>query len=70
MKPILILRVNVGKDHGGVLPLNIFYNNDSYFREATEQFCSQHPALNDPNIKEIIYGQIKSGVTYSLQKEK
>lgn len=36
MKPLLILRVNVGSKYGGVIPLNIYHDNDQYFKEVAE----------------------------------
>ncbi len=67
MKPIVILKINVGDEHGGIIPVNIFYNDDSYFKGLTSELCSKYPALNDPSIREIIYAQIKSGVIYALK---
>ena len=70
MRPILVLRINVGPESGGVIPLQIFYNDDSYFKQVTDNLCSQFPILNEQRIKDMIYAQIKSGVMYSLEKHK
>lgn len=47
MKPIVILKINVGEEAGGILPLPVLYNDDNYFRDLTEDFCSKHPVLSD-----------------------
>lgn len=70
MKPILILRINVGPECGGVIPLKIFYNDDAYFKQVTDNICKQFPMLNETRIKDMIYAQIKSGVVYSIEKHK
>lgn len=55
MKPILILKVNVGEEAGGILNLPVLYNDNNYFRDLAEDFCSSYPMLNDPSIVNIIY---------------
>jgi hypothetical protein len=42
MKPILILKINLGEEAGGIVPLKVLYNDDNYFRDLTDEFCSLH----------------------------
>lgn len=55
MKPILILKVNVGTEMGGIIPLQVLYNDENYFKDLAEQFCEKHPILNDESIKEVLF---------------
>ena len=54
MKPILILKVNVGAEYGGVIPLEVLYNDENYFRDLIDDFSKKHPVLNDESIKEVL----------------
>ena len=54
MKPILILKVNVGPEYGGIIPLEVLYNDENYFRDLVEDFIQKHPVLNDEAIKEVL----------------
>lgn len=53
MKPILILKLVVEQNR--IIPLSIWYNDDYYFRDLTNDVCSKYPKLNDITIKQIIY---------------
>ncbi len=46
MKPILILKINVGEDNGGVIPLKIYQNDEAYFNKITESLFELFPTIN------------------------
>ena len=54
-KPILILKVNVGSEYGGIIPLEVLYNDENYFRDIIEDFSKKHPVLNDESIKDVLF---------------
>lgn len=62
MKPLVILRINVGPAFGGVIPLHIFHTDDHYLRLVALDFCEKYPELNNESIKAVIYAKIRAGV--------
>ena len=38
MKPLLILKVDLGKENGGIIPLKIFQDDEDYFKRIIDSF--------------------------------
>ena len=53
MKPIVILKVNIGE--GEMIPLEVLYNDENYFKDIIEGFCKNYPQCNSAEIKDFLY---------------
>ena len=47
MKPMLILKVNLGDNYGGVQYLNLHKNEETYFKRIIQDFFRNFPLLGD-----------------------
>jgi len=46
MKPLLILKVDLGLENGGIIPLKIFQNDEDYFQRIINSFVELFPSTN------------------------
>ena len=67
MKPIVILKVNIGE--GEMIPLEVLYNDENYFKDIIEGFCKNYPQCNSAEIKDFLYKWIKKEVKEVLAKK-
>eukprot|EP00347_Sterkiella_histriomuscorum_P007035 403350497 len=72
MKPLLILKINVGQENGGVIPLKIYQNDEAYFNKITDSLFELFPTINTGSqIKKVLIDQIKEGIQEAIiEKEK
>eukprot|EP00347_Sterkiella_histriomuscorum_P021328 403334383 len=72
MKPLLILKINVGQENGGVIPLKIYQNDEAYFNKITDSLFELFPTINTGSqIKKVLIDQIKEGIQEAMiEKEK
>ncbi|CDW72638.1 UNKNOWN [Stylonychia lemnae] len=70
MKPLLILKVDLGVENGGVIPLKIFQNDENYFQRIINSFIELFPSTSkNPQIKQVLFDQIKQGVQEAILRK-